>query len=295
MKEVTRRDALAGATALGAFALAGCVADENGDAPAESGDDDESEDTTDNSGETGGDADVDASGEDGASGRTDSDRHSNEDSKDDDSDGHRGDETDSADSDEREDRDDDESDSADGNEREDRDDDESDSAEGNEREDRDDDESDSAEGNEREDGKGNEREDGSNDDRDGDRRPDGKEVVLNHTVETTDTGCTAKSLGTARKRDVSRADGVVTVEGTLVTSTPCHSVIVESVRYNSGDLALAVSVEPQPGVCIECLGEITYEATVTLSEGVAVDTVSVTYVETDPGVDGGGLSGRPES
>jgi len=288
MREVTRRDALAGATALGAVALAGCVADENEDAPAESGDDepehtgpgnsqvtdagvdDESEDTTGNGGETGGDGSVDTSGEDEANSRTDSDRHSSGDSKDDDGDEHRGDETDSADSDEREDRDDDESNSAEGNEGEDGDSDESDSAEGNERE------------------------DGSDDDRDGDRRPDGKEVVLNHAVETTDTGCTAKSLGTARKRDVSRANGVVTVEGTLVTSTPCHNVVVESVRYNSGDLALAVSVEPQPGVCIECLGEITYEATVTLSEGVAVDTVSVAYVETDSGVDGSGLSGRPE-
>jgi hypothetical protein len=260
MTEYTRRDALTGATALGALVLAGCVADDGGESTGSSDGGDQGDDEG-PSGET----ETSAGGPGESDGVTGNGVDSQAES---------GDESDDGDE-ERVERGADEGGEGGVNGR----------ADGDEDDERGD-----------EDGDGGNEDDERGDEDDRDRRGpvDGQEVVLGHTVETTDSGCTTKSIGTARKRGVTRTDGGVTVEGSLVTSTPCYAAVVESVSYDSGDLTLAVSAEPEPGVCIECIGEITYEATVSLSEGVTVDTVSVAHLETEHRVDGGRPSGGSE-
>lgn len=267
MTEYTRRDALTGATALGALVLAGCVADDGGESTGSSDGGDQGDDEG-PSGET----ETSAGGPGESDGVTGNSVDSQAES---------GDESDDGDE-ERVERGADEGGEGGANGR----------ADGDEDDERGDEDGDGG----NEDGeRGDDDGDGGNED-DRDRRGpvDGQEVVLGHTVETTDSGCTTKSIGTARKRGVTRTDGGVTVEGSLVTSTPCYAAVVESVSYDSGDLTLAVSAEPEPGVCIECIGEITYEATVSLSEGVTVDTVSVAHLETEHRVDSGRPSGGSE-
>lgn len=114
---------------------------------------------------------------------------------------------------------------------------------------------------------------------------EGQEVVLDYSVETTKTGCTAGSIGTGRGELVSQTEGTVTAEGSVVTSTPCHRAVIDGVSYSDGELALVVDVESTLGpdeLCVQCIGQITYEATISVAEGVAVDSVSVTPVDQLP-------------
>jgi hypothetical protein len=247
MERLTRRDALASATALGAVVLAGCVAEED-DGPDGGADGGE---TGTPDGEPAGTTEPETTGTpDG----TDDGR--NDDSQ-----------ADAAQDDQRQDSD--YGDSADDDQREGGDDGDGDDGDGGDGEDARDD----RDGGETGDGS---QEDGTDDDRDG--TLDGQEVVLDYTVETTETGCTAEDIGTGRGELVSRTDGTVTVAGSVVTSNPCHEAVVESVSYVDGELTLAAGAESTLGpgeLCVQCLGQISYEAVISVAEGVDVDSVSV--------------------
>ena len=113
--------------------------------------------------------------------------------------------------------------------------------------------------------------------------------VVTHSVVTTDTGCTSGTGGGRPERvdadeDVTttQREETVTVEGAVVASTPCHEAIVESASYNAGTLSLVVDTQSTLGddeMCMECLGEVEYEVTVELTEGTTVDDISVTHIE----------------
>lgn len=217
VREFTRREALAGATALGAFALAGCVAEEDNGEP--SGVDEDVAETESNGGENSTD------GQAAAADRADEERPTGESEADSN--------RDQRDSKSR----DDEQESGDDNS--------GDSTKPTQGEDREE----PVEG-----------------------------LVQGYSVQTTETGCTTGRVGTGRGQLVSQREGTVTVEGSLVTSTPCHDAVLNGVNYRDGELALAVAAESNLGpeeYCVQCVGEISYEATVSVAEGVEVERVSV--------------------
>jgi hypothetical protein len=115
--------------------------------------------------------------------------------------------------------------------------------------------------------------DGENDDNTG----NGGTVDPSGSIERTGSDCGGPDSDTAAAY---AADGVHVIEGTLPSPTPCYEPSLESTGYDDGTLSVSVDVveEETDGTCVECTGEVRYEATV---EGVApdeVDSVEVTHV-----------------
>ena len=77
-------------------------------------------------------------------------------------------------------------------------------------------------------------------------------------------------------------DEKVTIEGALETSTPCYYPVLERTEYDSDDGVLEVSIgaESEEGVCIQCIGEIVYEARLEFETGTP-DSVSIVHETMD--------------
>lgn len=108
-------------------------------------------------------------------------------------------------------------------------------------------------------------------------------TVLGHSITTVETSCTS-GAGEERQvvtdTDFSRSDGVVTVSESLTASTPCHEAYIERVGYDDGTLSLTVGVEDtleEGQYCTQCIAEIQYEASVEVAAEASVGTVSVTH------------------
>ncbi|WP_254768769.1 hypothetical protein [Salinilacihabitans rarus] len=72
------------------------------------------------------------------------------------------------------------------------------------------------------------------------------------------------------RADVAVEDGSVVVEGTIGTPTPCHVVLPTCVAADPDGEVLEVVVavgESAAEACVECLGEVDYEARVDLADG----------------------------
>jgi hypothetical protein len=119
---------------------------------------------------------------------------------------------------------------------------------------------------------------------------DGPEsAVLANSIETVDRGCTSGGApGDSPERvdaddetEYSQSGSTVTVQGSVTAATPCHEAYVESVSYDSGQLSLVVGAESNLApdeYCTECLAEIQYEATVEVAETADVADVSVAHI-----------------
>jgi len=115
-------------------------------------------------------------------------------------------------------------------------------------------------------------------------------AVLADSIATTDRGCTSnlppsdepERAEADDETEVTQEDNTVTVQGSVAARTPCHEAVLDQVSYDSGVLSLTVATESnlETGeVCMECLAEIKYEATVDVAEDVTVEEVSVTHIQ----------------
>lgn len=68
------------------------------------------------------------------------------------------------------------------------------------------------------------------------------------------------------RADVRVEDATVHIRGLIRAPTPCHGVSIASVqRRNESDVEIVVAVgEQETAVCIQCIGALTYDATVAL-------------------------------
>lgn len=93
-----------------------------------------------------------------------------------------------------------------------------------------------------------------------------------------------ETLGTAcGETDTVGVDGVgptVRVHGTIPAPTPCHEAELVSAEVDDDTLALTIDVTPDESgeSCVECLGEIEYEARIELAGPPEIDTVQVQHV-----------------
>ncbi len=73
------------------------------------------------------------------------------------------------------------------------------------------------------------------------------------------------------------------INGTSPAPNPCHKCVLESATFENQSLSLAISVESTlegNEACIECVGEVSYEATCEFSDEIdatAFDTVTVEH------------------
>lgn len=120
-----------------------------------------------------------------------------------------------------------------------------------------------------------------------DRAAEREDAVLSHGIETVETGCTNGTGAGDREGRVDASDETaftqsgetVTVDGSIGAPTPCYEAVIEEVSYEDGVLSLVVSVQPvdEDQLCTDCIADVDYEATVELTEGTTVDDVSVTH------------------
>jgi len=110
----------------------------------------------------------------------------------------------------------------------------------------------------------------------GDDRP----TVRDHSVETVDTTC---SSGESTGIDVSFGETAVEIDGVARTSNPCYEATVESASVTGGELRVGVGFDREDGACSDCVGAVTYAATVEMETTEGVDTVVVTHGEDGAG------------
>lgn len=101
-------------------------------------------------------------------------------------------------------------------------------------------------------------------------------TVTDSQVETVETGCATGDGGAT----VVREGEQVRVTGRLRTATPCYLARLTDATYDADADRLTVAVtaerDPEAMACVDCVGEVEYEATVTFDGGLP-GTVVVTH------------------
>lgn len=80
-------------------------------------------------------------------------------------------------------------------------------------------------------------------------------------IQTTDTGCGDEDVDEA---SASLDAGTLTVEGRVSTSTPCYEAVLVNRHVDGETLHLGVATRAREEMCVDCVGELGYEATVDL-------------------------------
>lgn len=101
--------------------------------------------------------------------------------------------------------------------------------------------------------------------------PDGISVV-DSSVNTTRTMC-ASDEAEAVDISIDDSEQVVSFTGRMQASTPCHDVIAESTSYDADDdtLSIVLGTDRRDEACVDCVGELVFEGTVTLEGGLPGD------------------------
>jgi len=107
-------------------------------------------------------------------------------------------------------------------------------------------------------------------------------TVRDHSVETVGTTC---SSGESTGIDITFDETAVGIDGVARTSNPCYEATVESAAVTGGELRVGVAFVREDGACSDCVGAVTYAATVDLDTTEGVDTVVVTHSQERAGDD----------
>jgi len=112
--------------------------------------------------------------------------------------------------------------------------------------------------------------------------PAGAEI-RNATIETVDGSCASgdeedAAVTSDEDATVTTEDESVVIEGMIPASNPCHEAILGDVSVDGSELQVTVDLEQQEGMCVECVGIITYEATVEVTDVSALDSAQIDHV-----------------
>jgi len=78
--------------------------------------------------------------------------------------------------------------------------------------------------------------------------------------------------------EVSFTETTVRVTGVARTPTPCYEAVVDSVGVTDDELRVGVGFDRDGSeACVQCIGAVTYEATVDLDTTDGIDAVTVTH------------------
>lgn len=104
---------------------------------------------------------------------------------------------------------------------------------------------------------------------------DGATGIRERSISHTGSDCAGREPDTATVV----VDGATyTVEGSLPSPTPCYEPELVETGYTDGTLSLTVDiVDDGSESCMECEGQVNYDATVELAEDTTVETVSVSH------------------
>lgn len=103
-------------------------------------------------------------------------------------------------------------------------------------------------------------------------------VVAGHSIVTTDASCQSDPDGDRVEVDFG-ADGIV-IDGVASAPNPCHQARIETATVEADELRVSIGFEQVADVCIECVGAISYTATVDVDPADTIETVIVDHGET---------------
>lgn len=100
-------------------------------------------------------------------------------------------------------------------------------------------------------------------------------VVTWSDIETTDSSC-----GTGDRAEVTVIGQTIAIEGVLMAANPCHVAVLDEASISGSTLRVEVGTEStldKGEVCIECVGEITYNALVELEGPPTIDSIQIDH------------------
>lgn len=105
---------------------------------------------------------------------------------------------------------------------------------------------------------------------------DGPETTeLESSVERVGSDCAGMGPGEVT---VFLDEETYVVQGTIPSPTPCYEPVIESHAFDDGTLSLTIDVTASgDGPCMDCNGEVMYDATISGVDREQVDRVSVTH------------------
>lgn len=103
-------------------------------------------------------------------------------------------------------------------------------------------------------------------------------TITDQTITTVQSGCHSGDSREHARASFDTDAETVTVSGLLQTSTPCYEAALEAVGYDDATDTLSVDVTATSTdeMCVDCVGAVEYEATVSFTGGTP-GTVSVSH------------------
>lgn len=126
---------------------------------------------------------------------------------------------------------------------------------------------------------GNEDADGDSDDGSGDEET---ASVLGYQIQSADHDSDTGSYEVNDSgMEYSQTGDTVTIDGWIVTRTPCYDPVIYNASLEDGELVVGISARntAEDEVCTQVISKLTYTAEVTLAPGTELADVSVTYEE----------------
>jgi len=120
-----------------------------------------------------------------------------------------------------------------------------------------------------------EEETGSGDDEDVNGQRVAAESIVEVAVETTETGCG----GGIEQSEWNRDGQTITVTGTFQAPTRCNKAVLVDISEQDGVVEMVVGREATSQECVNCVGSISYTATIEMADGATVEDVTVTHAE----------------
>lgn len=105
--------------------------------------------------------------------------------------------------------------------------------------------------------------------------------ILESVIETTDTG--PRSGDDAESAEISRSDSVITVTGSIPTSTPHYEAVLESVEISGDSVSVTIgtrSTRDEDEAGVQVLGKVEYQAQFVLADAERSACLTVTHEST---------------
>jgi len=102
---------------------------------------------------------------------------------------------------------------------------------------------------------------------------DEQPTVDTTSIETRGTDC-ASGHGGVDGLDADAAKHRLAIEGTVRASNPCHLAEITAVELDDGTLTVTIGTVPDDQeVCVECVGEVDYRASIQLTAGLTAEVI----------------------
>lgn len=103
--------------------------------------------------------------------------------------------------------------------------------------------------------------------------------MIDSEIKTTQAEC--KGGDQEDSITVSIEEETVSIEGVMITPTPCYEASIRSVKISNSELLVEINSDELEGACTQCIGAVSYRCTITVNSTDGISTVTVKHGEGD--------------